>query len=139
MPLVVQWLRFCTSNAGDEGSIPGQGTKIPHALWPKRKKKKNQGGNQKSKILHYTVPSCVQTDARGGVYCPRNARSLSPLTGFGNLQEPPSSYILVTPPDLGTSLSSKKARVQVPGWPPPSYTTLGRYLTDCVSVQPSIK
>ena len=43
--LVVQWLRFCTSNAGDEGSIPGWGTKIPHALWPKRKKKQNQGGN----------------------------------------------------------------------------------------------
>ena len=29
--LVVQWLRFCTSNAGGMGLIPGQGTKIPHA------------------------------------------------------------------------------------------------------------
>ena len=29
-------------NAGDAGSIPGQGAKIPHALWPK-----NQKGKQK--------------------------------------------------------------------------------------------
>ena len=33
--LVVQWLRVC---AGGAGSIPGQGTKIPHAAWPKKKK-----------------------------------------------------------------------------------------------------
>lgn len=25
------WLRFCTSNAGGTGLIPGQGTKMPHA------------------------------------------------------------------------------------------------------------
>ena len=37
--LAVQWLRFRTSNAGGVGSIPGQGTKIPHAAWPKEKKK----------------------------------------------------------------------------------------------------
>ena len=29
--LVVQWLRFCASEAGGIGSIPDQGTKIPHA------------------------------------------------------------------------------------------------------------
>ena len=29
--LVVQWLRLHTSSAGDSGSIPGQGTKIPDA------------------------------------------------------------------------------------------------------------
>ena len=29
--LVVQWLRLHAFNAGDTGSIPGQGTKIPHA------------------------------------------------------------------------------------------------------------
>ena len=28
--LVVQWLRFCASNAGKAGSMPGQGTKVPH-------------------------------------------------------------------------------------------------------------
>ena len=34
--LVVQRLRVC---AGGAGSIPGQGNKIPHATWPKKKKK----------------------------------------------------------------------------------------------------
>ena len=29
--LAVKGLRFCASNAGDAGSIPGWGTKIPHA------------------------------------------------------------------------------------------------------------
>ena len=37
--LMVQWLRFCTTNAGGIGSISNLGTKIPHAMskvWPKR-------------------------------------------------------------------------------------------------------
>ena len=29
----VQWLRLHASTAGGVGSIPGQGTKIPHAVW----------------------------------------------------------------------------------------------------------
>ena len=29
----VQWLGFCASTAGGPGSIPGQGTKIPPAVW----------------------------------------------------------------------------------------------------------
>ena len=29
-------------NAGAEGSIPGQGAKIPHASWPKKKKQKQK-------------------------------------------------------------------------------------------------
>ena len=35
--LVVQWLRLCASNAKDEGLIPGQGTKIPHAIRSKNR------------------------------------------------------------------------------------------------------
>ena len=35
---MVQWLRLCTPNAGGRGPIPGQGTKIPYATWPKNKK-----------------------------------------------------------------------------------------------------
>ena len=31
--LVVQWLRLHTSREGYTGSIPGQGTEIPHAAW----------------------------------------------------------------------------------------------------------
>ena len=30
--LAVQWLGICTSTAGGERSIPGQGTKIPQAM-----------------------------------------------------------------------------------------------------------
>ena len=40
--LVVQWLRLRTSTAGGTGSIPGQGTKIPHAVWHSQKKKKEK-------------------------------------------------------------------------------------------------
>ena len=42
---VVQWLRPWASNAEDTGSIPGWGTKIPHAMggvWPKKKKKRKE-------------------------------------------------------------------------------------------------
>ena len=34
--LAVQWLRLGSSSAGDLGLIPGQGTKIPHAAWPRK-------------------------------------------------------------------------------------------------------
>ena len=40
--LVVQWLRPHASTAGVMGSIPGQGTKIPHAMWRSQKKKKRK-------------------------------------------------------------------------------------------------
>ena len=32
-------VKTSSSNEGDESSIPGQGAKITHALWPKKKKK----------------------------------------------------------------------------------------------------
>ena len=32
-PLAVQWLRPCASEVGGAGSIPGQGTEIPQAVW----------------------------------------------------------------------------------------------------------
>ena len=40
--LAVQWLRLCASNAGSMGSIPGQGTKIPHAMRCGQKKTTNK-------------------------------------------------------------------------------------------------
>ena len=40
--LVVQRLRLCTSTAGGTGSIPDQGTKIPHAAQRGKKKKKKK-------------------------------------------------------------------------------------------------
>ena len=38
--LVVHLLRLCPSNAGGVGSIPGQGTEIPHAAWHSQKERK---------------------------------------------------------------------------------------------------
>ena len=40
--LAVQCLRLHASNAGDAGSIPGWGTKIPHPAWHGQKKKKKK-------------------------------------------------------------------------------------------------
>ena len=37
--LVAQWLRLRASNAEGAGSIPGQGTRIPHAMRRSQKKK----------------------------------------------------------------------------------------------------
>ena len=42
IPLVVQWLGLCTFTAGGVGSIPGRGTKILHAVWHSKKKKKER-------------------------------------------------------------------------------------------------
>ena len=39
---MVQWLRLRASNARGVGSIPGQGTKIPHAALHHLKKKKKR-------------------------------------------------------------------------------------------------
>ena len=39
--LGVKGLRLCASNAGDAGSIPGRGTKIPHATQQYQKINKN--------------------------------------------------------------------------------------------------
>ena len=38
--MAVPWLRLCVSTAKGSGSIPGQGTKIPHASWCGQKKEK---------------------------------------------------------------------------------------------------
>ena len=38
--LAVQWLALCASNAGGVGSIPGWGTRIPHAARGSKKNKK---------------------------------------------------------------------------------------------------
>ena len=50
--LVVQWLRLHASTAGGGGSIPGQGTKIPHALGHGQKKKKKGG-----KYIYLEIPT----------------------------------------------------------------------------------
>ena len=49
--LVVQWLRLCTFIAGDVGLIPGQGTKIPHAMWSKINNNKLKKNKRKCEAL----------------------------------------------------------------------------------------
>ena len=44
--LAVQWLRLCASNAGGTSLIPGQRTKIPHAVWLGQKTKIIQSHSQ---------------------------------------------------------------------------------------------
>ena len=39
--LGVQWLRLCTPNTGDMGSVPGWGIKIPYVVGHKKKEKKH--------------------------------------------------------------------------------------------------
>ena len=41
-PILEGTVNTSLSNAGDEASIPGQGAKILHALWPKNLKHKNR-------------------------------------------------------------------------------------------------
>ena len=55
--LAVQWLRLCTSSAGGEGSIPGYGTKIPHAVQHSQKKGE---GSKWDKV----IPSSQNTGQR---------------------------------------------------------------------------
>ena len=43
--LVVQWLRLRPFTAEGLGSIPGPGTKTPHAAWCGQKKKKKKKSN----------------------------------------------------------------------------------------------
>ena len=50
--LVVHWLRFRPSSAGDASSIPGWGTKIPYAPICGQKKKK------KKELLYHNCLMC---------------------------------------------------------------------------------
>ena len=55
----VQWLRLCTSSAGGVSSIPGQGTKIPHAVDHDQKTK------EKNPILSLTSVYKIQIPGWG--------------------------------------------------------------------------
>ena len=58
--LVVQWLRLHASKAGDVGSIPCRGSKIPHAMPWDQKKPKNVGS-----VLDTGIIPCPQTTSQG--------------------------------------------------------------------------
>ena len=44
---MVQWLRLHASNPRGVGSIPGRGTKIPHAAWRGQENVKKKRKNKK--------------------------------------------------------------------------------------------
>ena len=62
--LVVQWLKLQASNAEGTGSIPGQGTKIPHAKWH----------GQKIKII---IIKNTSEDLLYDTCCSKSSRALS--------------------------------------------------------------
>ena len=49
--LEVQGLRFQSSNVGSTGSVPGQGTKIPHTARPKKNLYACRDGRQFCKYI----------------------------------------------------------------------------------------
>ena len=44
---MVQWLGLCASTAGGMGSVPGQGTKNPQAVWCGQEQKQVKKQKQK--------------------------------------------------------------------------------------------
>ena len=50
---VVRWLRLCAATAGGKGSIPGQGTKIPHPACCSQQQQKRCG--QHSQVFQPTA------------------------------------------------------------------------------------
>ena len=58
--LVIHWLRLHAPNAGGMGSIPDQGSKIPHAVWYSQKKKNKTKHNFKNLFLKSLHPSSGQ-------------------------------------------------------------------------------
>ena len=51
----IQWLRLCASNAGGMGSIPGWGTKVPHAVQPAKKLNKTEQNIYERKLLELKI------------------------------------------------------------------------------------
>ena len=70
---MVQWLGLSTFTVATPGSIPGQGTKIPHAtLWLKKKKKKRKDLREQA-LCH------VRTGQEEGGHLPARERTLTRL------------------------------------------------------------
>ena len=50
--LVIQWLGLCASTAGGMGSVPGQGTGIPHtSKWGQKRKRKRKKKKKKTQKM----------------------------------------------------------------------------------------
>ena len=55
--LAVQWLRLRAPNARGMDSIPDQGTKIPHIMWPSPQKKVSNSAGRSKKGLKVSISS----------------------------------------------------------------------------------
>ena len=77
-----QWLRLQASNAGDMGSIPGQGTKIPHA--------KIRSQNIKKKKKKMAVPKGQGSQIQTPPFFSKFNATLSLGTPHESLQTPSS-------------------------------------------------
>ena len=107
-----KWKGLCASSAGCLGSIPGQGTKIPHAAWHGQKKKKRQ----KWKHFQQAVKSSHEEYGAGDIWkskqeagsgvCPLVAKPSQRIWAWGSVPIPGRSLarerLVLTPrKDLG--------------------------------------
>ena len=67
--LAVQWLGLCASTAGGAGSIPGWGTKIPHAVWYGQNKKEKPKCNKNSKRTYIKQRVNINTGNKNAFVC----------------------------------------------------------------------
>ena len=56
---MAQWLVLHVSTAGGLSSIPGQGAKIPKALWCGKKKKKKKERKRITEYTHVYILFCI--------------------------------------------------------------------------------
>ena len=69
--LVVLWLRLCAPNEGSMGSVPASGTKISHAMRPKKekKRKKKKPGGVKCIITENLKISLMKLEISQHYFC----------------------------------------------------------------------
>ena len=82
--LAVQWLGLWASTAGGTGSIPGQGTNMPHAMRHSQKKKR-----KKKAII--TMVKNIKEDFLGGAVVknpPASAGDMGSSPGPGRFRMP---------------------------------------------------
>ena len=84
--LAVQWLRLHASTAGGVGLIPGWGTKIPHAMWRKKKKKKSEHQCLNSAVVG---PRPIPAPCSVAEYRRKPGLTLPPTSGLGLVEEQP--------------------------------------------------
>ena len=113
---MVQWLRLCASNTGGTGSIPGQGTKIPHATpWSQ----KNTGGFSHASFSGSQFLYKMREINKNFLPAPKHQKRKQGWSGLLPGQMATSVKCCQTPANAGLSRTRK-------GWPFPSCGPLPR-------------